>query len=121
MGVPIRTHRDLIVWQQSYALGKTIHVLSKGFPTDERFGLTSQMRRSATSVPCNIAEGFGRGTTDAYLHHLRIARGSLFELDTQIQYAADFGYLPSDRHPALREDWSEVDRLLQALIRSLGG
>lgn len=121
MSDPIRSYRDLIVWQKAYALGSAVHGATRGFPSDERFGLTSQIRRSSTSVPYNIAEGYGRGTTDAYIQFLRIARGSLFEFETQLLYAKDFGYLPPEAFGQLHDRWREVDRLLQALIRSLGG
>ncbi|MFN0011571.1 MAG: four helix bundle protein [Phycisphaerales bacterium] len=121
MSDPIRSYRDLIAWQKAYAQGRAVHEQTRAFPSDERFGLTSQMRRSATSVPYNIAEGYGRGTTDSYVHFLRMARGSLFELETQMMYAKDFGYWSQDTFDEMHHNWREVDRLLQALIRSLGG
>jgi four helix bundle protein len=113
----IRIHRDLIVWQKGRVLAREVYRVSKTFPADERFGLTLQARRAAVSVPSNVAEGFGRGTTADFLRHLRIARGSLAELDTQLVIASDLGYLAADA--PLSSLHAEVDRVLQALIRKL--
>ena len=83
----------------------------------ERFGLTQQIRRAAVSVPSNIAEGWGRGTTTDYLRFLSIARGSLYEMQTQTWMAGDLGYLQESND--IQERLNEVARLLNALIRSL--
>ena len=82
-------HEDLIVWQKSMILVKEIYQESKNFPADERFGLTSQIRRSAVSIPSNIAEGHGRKSTKAYINHLSIAFGSLMELETLLKILAE--------------------------------
>ena len=74
-------YRELIAWQKSMTLVKKVYALSKGFPNDERFGLTSQIRRAAVSVPSNIAEGQGRDSTREFIHHLSIAYGSLMEVE----------------------------------------
>lgn len=79
MSAPIHSFRDLIVWQKSMVLVKRVYEISAEFPKHELFGLTSQIRRSAVSIPSNIAEGNGRGTTSDYVRFLHIARGSLFE------------------------------------------
>ena len=73
----MKTYRDLQVWQKSMTLVTEIYKISKGFPKDEVYGLTSQMRRCAVSIPSNMAEGYGRNSTNEYLHFLRIATGSL--------------------------------------------
>ena len=112
-----RDFRDLIVWQKAMQLTKTVYQQTRAFPESERFGLTSQMRRSAVSVPSNIAEGNARDTIRDYVRHLIIARGSLAELETQIILATDLSLLPET--PSLLESLQDVKRLLQALIQSL--
>jgi four helix bundle protein len=113
----IRTFRDLIAWQLGMRLAKAIYQVTRRMPKEEMFGLTSQMRRAATSIPSNIAEGYGRGTTKDYLKHLRTSRGSLAELSTQYELSIELEMLQSnDRLWALLE---ETDRVLQGLIRSI--
>ncbi|MFL6301811.1 MAG: four helix bundle protein [Terriglobales bacterium] len=112
------TFRDLIVWQKSKALAKKIYSLTKGFPKEEIFGLTSQIRRAATSIPANIAEGKGRGTQKDFCHFLVQARGSLFEVETFAELASDLGYLPSSDQQELQIDCDEVGRMLNGLINS---
>ena len=79
----IRTYRDLIVWQKSMALVTDVYRVTRVFPKNEQYGLTSQLRRCAVSIPSNIAEGYGRRASNDYLRFLSIANGSLFELQTQ--------------------------------------
>jgi len=107
----------LIAWRKSFELSKEVYEATQGFPADERFGLTSQMRRAAVSVPSNIAEGWGRGSRADYLRHLGISRGSLYELYTQARLANELGYL--QRPAPLLEQLAEVGRILNGLIRSL--
>jgi len=109
------SYRDLLVWQKARVLAKEIYVLTRSFPRSETFGLVSQMRRTAVSIPSNIAEGQGRWTRPDYRHFLLIARGSTFELETQITIAADIGYL--DDPDALIERTSEIARMLNGLLR----
>ena len=117
MGSDIRTYRDLIAWKLGMRLAKVVYQATRRMPKEELFGLTSQMRRAATSVPSNIAEGYGRGTTKDYLKHLRISRGSLAELSTQYELAVELEMLRrDDRLWGLLE---ETDRVLQGLIRSI--
>ncbi len=113
----VRTFRDLIAWQKGMALAKLIYVWTNGLPAEEQFGLTSQMRRCAVSIPSNIAEGHARQSRPDYLKHLRFARGSLAELETQFELVVELNLLVAD--PALREHLRETDRVLQGLIRSL--
>jgi len=89
----LKNYKDLKVWQKSYQLCLTIYKATKTFPKNEGFGLTSQMRRAALSIPSNIAEGYGRKTTPDYLRPLYIAYGSTCELETQILLSGDLGYL----------------------------
>jgi len=85
----IKSHKELIVWQKSMKLVKEVFLLTKEFPSSELYGLTSQMRRAAVSVPSNIAEGYGRHSAKEYLHYLTISYGSALELETQLIIAQD--------------------------------
>jgi four helix bundle protein len=113
----IRNHRDLIAWQRARALVKETYSLTQAFPREEQFGLSAQMRRAAVSVPSNIAEGFGRGTSADFLRFLRMARGSLMELDTQKVLSEDLGF--ADTTSRFHDLCSETDRVRQGLIRSI--
>jgi four helix bundle protein len=115
----IKSHRDLRVWQMSIGLAKRVMKAANTFPKSEAFGLASQVRRSAVSVPSNIAEGFGRGSRKDYLRFLKIARGSLFELDTQLLLARELGYITARGHDSLYADWNEVSKVLAGLIRHM--
>ena len=81
----MKTYRDLVVWQKSMVLVTEVYEISKKFPKEELYGLTSQIRRCAISLPSNIAEGYGRNSTNDYIHFLRIASGSLYELSREIE------------------------------------
>jgi four helix bundle protein len=96
-----------------------IYRVTQEFPQEERYGITSQIRRAAVSVPSNIAEGYGRKTTIDYIRFLYIAYGSNCELETQILLSGDLGYIEADTLETLREGIGEVERMLKALIRSL--
>ncbi len=113
----IKTFRDLIAWQRAMALARGVYQVSKAMPEEERFGLTSQMRRSAVSVPSNIAEGYAQQRTASYIRFLCIARGALAELATQMELATSLGMVPTNQR--VTELMRETDRVLQALIRSL--
>jgi four helix bundle protein len=97
-------------------LVEAVYVATRTFPRDEMFGLTSQMRRAASSVPANIAEGYGRGTRASYLSFLRIARGSLKELETHIEISSRVGLLARSEMDPLLERSDELSRLLHGLI-----
>ena len=115
----VNSHEDLEVWQVAMSLAEDCYNLSALFPADERFGLTSQLRRSAVSVPSNIAEGFGRGQTPSFLQYLRIAQGSLREVETQIELALRLRFVPAENAIKSRETATRVSKMLLALIRSL--
>lgn len=110
--------RRLLVWQRSHALAVRVHRLTASFPCGERSALSSQMRRAATSVPFNIAEGFGRKAAARsnvdLLRFLSIASGSLHELDSQLEYARDVAYLAPE---VAREQLSETDQIGKMLAR----
>lgn len=112
-----RTHKDLQVWQEAMQLGQQVYQLTAQFPEDERFGLISQMRRAAISVPSNIAEGAARQHTKEWLQFLRVASGSLAELDTQAELAVSLGFLRQDMNLARRIE--RVTALVLALSQSL--
>ncbi|QZH74754.1 MAG: four helix bundle protein [Erythrobacter sp.] len=83
----VKSHRDLLVWQRGIVLAEEVYLLSRSWPKDELYALTSQARRAAVSIPSNIAEGYGRQSRASYAHHLKIARGSLLELETHLLLA----------------------------------
>lgn len=113
----MQNHKSLEVWQQAMELVKLTYLVSASFPKVEQFGLTSQMRRAAVSVPSNIAEGVARGTTKEYVHFLNIARGSLSELDTQFEIARMLEFV-EDSHPVFQQI-ENVARLLTGLHRAM--
>jgi four helix bundle protein len=112
----IRTFRDLVAWQRAMDLARAVYRNTARMPGGERFGLTSQIRRAAESVPSNIAEGYGRGSTADSNKVLRISRGSLCEVLTQYELATTMELIPRD--PGLEETAAETDRVLHGLIRS---
>ena len=112
-----RPHERLLVWRDAMALVESIYRLTEAFPDAERFGLTAQMRRAAISVPSNIAEGAARRSTAEYLRYLSMARGSLSELDTQMQIAERLQFQAADTETS--ELMDRTFSRLNALIRSL--
>lgn len=115
----MKTFRELIVWQRSMDLVTEIYQASKGFPKQEVYGLTSQIRRSAVSVPSNIAEGYGRQGLNDYIRFLNIAISSLFELQTQVEISFNLLYINEKKFNVLYELTREVERMLSSLIRKL--
>lgn len=117
--IKIKSHRDLIAWQKAMVLVTDVYALTKTFPREEMYGLISQMRRAAASVPANIAEGQGRRYGREFHQFLGNARGSLMELDTHLELAFRVGYLSKDQHVAIRAQVDEVGRILNGLMRSI--
>lgn len=115
----IKTYRDLMVWQKAMALVKEVYSTTRSFPKEEQFGLTQQIRRAAVSIPSNIAEGNGRGTKPDYIRFLQIARGSLYETQTQIELSRDLGFLPDSASKQLCSSCNEIERMLNSLISKL--
>jgi four helix bundle protein len=115
----IRNYRDLEVWQRGMDIALRVYEVTKKFPADERFGLTSQLRRAAASVPANIAEGHARSSTKDYLRFVAIAIGSLAETSTYIELAARLGYGSKDELRKIFEMTTEERRMLRALQKSL--
>jgi len=112
-------HSDLLVWQKAMNLVTEIYITTATFPNEERFGLVSQARRAAVSIPSNIAEGHGRKLTGAYINHLSIAYGSLMELETQTQIAVRLSFVPEDKASALLKQMDEIGKMLTGLKNSL--
>jgi four helix bundle protein len=117
--VVIKSHRDLIVWQKAMDLVVAVYHASKGFPKEETYGLTGQMRRAAVSIPANIAEGQGRRLTKEFQQFLAHARGSLLELDTHLELALRLHYINTEQYVVVHNKVDEVGRLLNGLLRSL--
>ena len=114
-----RSYRDLIAWQKAMKLAKAAYRISNELPRKEAYGLISQIQRAAVSVPCNIAEGHGRLTDLQFRHFLGNARGSLSELQTQIELAFDLGYISAEKLKEFMDKSSEVARLINGLITAL--
>ena len=114
-----KPHKKLDVWQLAMAVAKTIYDLTRRFPEEERYGLVSQMRRAAVSIPCNIAEGAARQGRKEFRNFLSVAQGSLSELDTQLELSERLGYIRSNEIQSLEAELRRVDKMLTALIRSL--
>ncbi len=115
------TYRELDVYQKAYALVLEVYSLTRKIPQEERYGLVSQMRRAAVSIPLNIAEGYGRQEGSKEIKHfLSMARGSGNEMEVLLELASDLGYMPeSECEPVLRA-YAEVGRMLSGLMRKLG-
>ena len=116
---PVKSYRDLIVWKKSVELVEDVYILTNGFSSSEKFGLTSQMRRSAVSIPSNIAEGWGRKRTGYYVQFLSIASGSLAELDTQLEISYRLGFFDRDQFNVLDNRTKEIGKMLFVLIQKL--
>ena len=115
----LKNYKELNVWQKAYELCLTIYRITAEFPAEERYGLTSQIRRSAVSIPSNIAEGYGRKTSTDYIRMLYISYGSVCELETQILLAGDLGFIEKGESSAVKNNIVEIERMLKALIKSL--
>jgi four helix bundle protein len=116
-----QSYRDLLVWQKSMTLVKVIYKLIAEFPSEEKFGLISQMRRAAVSVPSNIAEGQARNTTGEFVLFISHAEGSLAELDTQLILAVELGFLTTAKTKPAAGSIEELRRMLNGLRRAVSG
>jgi four helix bundle protein len=115
----IKTHLDLDVWKQSIILVTEIYEITKGFPKDELFGLTSQIRRSAISVPSNISEGSARNQSKEFIRFLQISQGSLSELETQLIISRELGYCSSERFIEVNGNLHKIRAQISGLIQFL--
>lgn len=115
----VQHYRELIVWQKAIALVEKVYRATDSFPKTEIYALTNQIRRSAVSIPSNIAEGQGRESTREFLHFLSVAHGSLMELETQITIAHRLQYIDKPQEQTLLDLTAEVSRMLSGLKSSL--
>ena len=115
-----RSHRELVVWQKAMDLVVEVYGVSKGFPPPEQYGLTSQLRRAAVSVPANIAEGSARGSAKDYSNFLAVAKGSLMETETLLMLAIRLGYLKDGDAARSLSLVTEVSKMLTAMRAKLG-
>ena len=115
----MKSYRDLIVWQKSMNLVTLIYKLVLELPENEKYGLTPQIKRSAISIPSNIAEGYGRNYRKDYSRFLQIARGSLFENQTQLEIAINLDFIKAENLNEIKELSIEVEKMLNSLIKKL--
>ena len=115
----MNSHKDLKVWQKSMEFVVVIYTMTKDFPKEEQFGIVSQMRRAAISIPSNIAEGYGRVYGKETIKFLSNALGSASELETQIIISKDLGFISTDCLKQLLDQIEEIIRMLSALIKSI--
>ena len=115
----LSSYRELTVWQKSIDLAVRIYTVTRQFPADEKFGIISQMRRAASSIPANIAEGQARRTTGEFLQSLGMARGSLAELETFVTLCEKLAYLDQPTSESLLTDCAEINKMLNGLMKSL--
>ena len=115
----VKSYKDLLVWQKGLSLVKMVYNETKTFPSDERFGLVSQLRRAAVSVPSNIAEGQTRRTTGEFIQFISHAEGSLAEVETQLLISLDLGFISSKSAEPLLVSIDELQRMLNALRHTL--
>ena len=116
---PVKSYRDLLVWQRSIQLSVAVYRLTSGFPREEIYGLTSQARRAAVSVASNIAEGYGRGSKGEYKNFLGVARGSALEIQTQLVIAEKLSFADKDRISEAALLAEEAGKILWAMLSSM--
>ncbi len=119
MGNSISSYKDLEVWKKSIDLVVKVYSITKLFPNDEKYTLVSQMRRAIISVPSNIAEGYGRGSTKEYVQFLRISKASLMELETQLIISQKLEYINKDQYQKITQDHNRILMMLNKLITVL--
>ena len=115
----VKSYKDLTVWQKSMDLVVDVYAFTNSYPQSEVYGLTSQMRRAAVSIPSNVAEGFERGTSGDFARFLSIASGSVAELETQILVSVRLGYLRDDATVPVVSLCDEVGKMLRALRKTV--
>jgi len=113
------SYKELLVWQKSVELVKSIYRITKKYPGEEKFGLVDQMRRASVSIPSNIAEGKSRKTDKEFIQFLYTSRGSSAELETQIYLSKKLGFIDESTYQKTNEQCEEVGRMLSGLIKSL--
>jgi len=115
----VNRYQDLVVWQKAMDFAERVYQVTRRFPSEEKFGLTSQLNRSSVSIPSNIAEGAGRDSKKEFSQFLSIAMGSCFESETQILLAKRFGFINDQESSSLLESSAEIERMIAGLKKSL--
>lgn len=115
----MKTYKDLIVWQKAYSLAVSIYKITKKFPLNEIYGLTSQLRRASVSVASNLAEGSKRGTKKDFAQFIRIAQGSTSEIETQLMIAKEIDYLNEKDFNLLMDELNQISRMLTGLLMKI--
>ena len=115
----IQSYRDLKVWRKGIEIVKDVYALCDKLPEQEQFGLKSQMQRAAVSIPCNIAEGYGRNSSKNYAQFLRTSRGSLYELETLLIITKELGMIEEEEYKSLAESMSEEAKMMNAFIKAI--
>lgn len=116
---PVKSYRDLLVWQRSIQLSVAVYRLTSGFPREETYGLTSQLRRAAISVASNIAEGYGRGSKGEYRNFLGVVRGSALEVQTQLVIAEKLGFAEEDKISEAALLAEEAGKMLWTMLANM--
>jgi len=118
--IAISSYRELLIWQKGMDITEKVYQLTKSFPMEEQYGLTSQIKRSSISIPSNIAEGFGRNSTKSYLHFTKIALGSLFELETQLLLANKLNFIKNEEdYTTIMYLITEESKMISSFIKKL--
>ncbi len=115
----MKSYEELDVWQKGVSLAIEVYKVTELFPRSERFGLMGQIRRAATAIPANIAEGWGRGSTKEYIQFLLVARGSLLELETHLVISQKLNYVKEEQFEDLKMQTRRIGRMLNGLIQAL--
>ncbi len=115
----VHNFKELKIWQKSIELAKLVYVVLNDFPMEEKYGLTSQIRRSSISIPSNIAEGSGRVSDKEFLHFLSIANGSAFELETQLFLAKEFNYITEENYLNVTKLLTEVEKMIYGFYQKV--
>ncbi|HCC05911.1 TPA: four helix bundle protein [Candidatus Nomurabacteria bacterium] len=115
----MKTYKDLIVWQKAYSLAVSIYKITKVFPVNEIYGLTSQLRRASVSIASNLAEGSKRGTKKDFAQFIRIAQGSTAEIETQLMIAKEIDYLNEKDFNLLMDELNQISRMLTGLLMKI--
>lgn len=115
----IKSYRELLIWQKSIQVVTNIYKLTRDFPKEELFGITSKMRRCAISIPSNIAEGFGRNSQGDFKRFLNISLGSTYELQTQIEISQNLEYLNTENYKYLMESCVELEKMMNSLVSKI--
>lgn len=115
----LESYRDLLIWQKGMSLVADIYSMTNKYPSSDQFTLVTQTRRSAISIPSNIAEGYGRNSTSDYIRFLNISRGSLYELQTQVEIAVNLNYIPRKVFMTIYEKTEELSKMIGVLIKKV--